>query len=243
MAQNNARAREREIARENSTAKDRNASIAHVLAMVTGQTLAAAPQSWWAWWLDYNGMSRQGEKPLETTYARRNVYVPEPSRREINSFITRSTSTSCFAAGTGVWTETGMAAIETVQVGDRVLSQEVDTGRLEYQPVLQTTVRPARRLLNLAADGETLRVTKGHPFWVTGRGWTVAHKLELGMRLHRVSGTAAVDSVTAATYEPSYNLVVADFHTYFVGDWKLLCHDNTERQPTSVVVPGLLAKN
>jgi hypothetical protein len=34
--------------------------------------------------------------------------------------------------------------------------------------------------------------------------------------------------------------VVADFHTYFVGEAKILSHDNTIRQPTNAVVPGLV---
>jgi hypothetical protein len=37
-----------------------------------------------------------------------------------------------------------------------------------------------------------------------------------------------------------YNLVVADFHTYFVGQTKLLSHDVTPREPTLARVPGLI---
>ena len=37
-----------------------------------------------------------------------------------------------------------------------------------------------------------------------------------------------------------YNLVVADFHTYFVGHSKILSHDNTVRDATDAVVPGLV---
>ena len=37
----------------------------------------------------------------------------------------------------------------------------------------------------------------------------------------------------------TYNLIVADFHTYFVGEAKILNHDNTDRAPTNSVVPGL----
>jgi hypothetical protein len=32
---------------------------------------------------------------------------------------------------------------------------------------------------------------------------------------------------------------VADFHTYFVGDGRILSHDNTPRNPTNSIVPGL----
>ena len=39
--------------------------------------------------------------------------------------------------------------------------------------------------------------------------------------------------------EQTYNLVVADFNTYFVGPEKILTHDVTERRPTRSIVPGL----
>ena len=32
---------------------------------------------------------------------------------------------------------------------------------------------------------------------------------------------------------------VADFHTYFITDRRLLSHDNTPRQPTQSTLPGL----
>ena len=38
----------------------------------------------------------------------------------------------------------------------------------------------------------------------------------------------------------AYNLIVADFDSYFVGDSAILVHDNTPRQPTSAVLPGLV---
>ena len=42
--------------------------------------------------------------------------------------------------GTKVWTNTGTVAIEKVQAGDFVLSQNVETGELGYKPVSATTV-------------------------------------------------------------------------------------------------------
>ena len=37
----------------------------------------------------------------------------------------------------------------------------------------------------------------------------------------------------------AYNLVVSDFDTYFVGQQRLLVHDNLPLEETAVVVPGL----
>ena len=54
-----------------------------------------------------------------------------------------------------------------------------------------------------------------------------------------MDGTVEVRSVHATGSEELHNLVVDDFHTYFVTDAKLLTHDNTIREPTTAVVPGL----
>ena len=40
----------------------------------------------------------------------------------------------------------------------------------------------------------------------------------------------------------TYNLVVADFNTYFIGSSGILAHDNTPRRPTQAVLPGILKK-
>ena len=53
----------------------------------------------------------------------------------------------CFAAGTLVWTKTGQRPIESLEIGDLVLAQNVDTGELAYKPVIGRTVRPPKRLV------------------------------------------------------------------------------------------------
>ena len=78
-------------------------------------------------------------------------------------------------------------------------------------------------------------------FWVSGKGWLKARELQPEMRFHTLKGTVRLDRVEPAAKQDTYNLVVADFHTYFVGRQKLLTHDNTIRKPTNCVVPGLAA--
>ncbi|MGA2796833.1 MAG: hypothetical protein ABSE63_04575 [Thermoguttaceae bacterium] len=39
---------------------------------------------------------------------------------------------------------------------------------------------------------------------------------------------------------PKREKIVDDFHTFFVGDQGILVHDNTPREPTAALVPGLL---
>jgi hypothetical protein len=131
--------------------------------------------------------------------------------------------------------------IEQVQTGDRVLSQDVDTGELAFKPVLQTTKSNPVPLARIVTNHGELTCTSGHPFWVNTEGWRLARDLAAGARFHGVDGAVEILSVTDTDRaEPAYNLIVADFHTYFAGDGKVLSHDNTPRAPTNALVPGLM---
>jgi hypothetical protein len=96
--------------------------------------------------------------------------------------------------------------------------------------------------MNLALEGENVLATRGHPFWVVGTGWRMAKELGDAAVLHAVTGSTRVSAVEEAGDAEAYNLVVADFNTYFVGESGLLVHDNTPRQPTRAALPGLAAK-
>ena len=109
------------------------------------------------------------------------------------------------------------------------------------KPVLKTIVNPGKPLFRLRTAGETLEVTGGHVFWVSGQGWVKARQLQPQMRFHTLKGTVDLTSVEPGGKQDTYNLVVADFHSYFVGKEKILTHDNTIRKPTNCVVPGLAA--
>jgi intein/homing endonuclease len=150
--------------------------------------------------------------------------------------------TSCFAKGTPVWTKTGQRRIETLELGDLVLSQDVDTGELIYKPVIERTVRPPSEILKVSVRSDEIRTTRGHPLWVSGVGWRMAKELGDGAILHSVTGGVRVAAVEPDGEEEAYNLVVADFNTYFVGDSGILVHDNTPRRPTRAVVPGSTAR-
>jgi hypothetical protein len=129
--------------------------------------------------------------------------------------------------------------IEEVQVGDMVLSQDPATGELAYKPVLRTTVRPPEPLVILDVGEDAIWASGGHLFWVPGRGWTRARVLRHSQRLFGATDSKEVFAVSYTGSRETYNLIVADFHTYFAGNGKLLCHDNTLPQPTNNFVPGL----
>ena len=216
---------------------EQNAAIAQinrracdVLAVATRQDAMPTPESWWQWWNDHNETYLSTDKPVREFYNREEIPTPQPPMYE------------CLIAGTPVWTDSGLVPIEQIRVGDRVLSQDPETGELAYKPVLRTTLRPPARLVKVVFDGEALQSSGGHPFWVAGEGWIKARDLKPGTRLHTVSGTSEVWSAHPTGYEETHNLVVADFHTYFVTRAKILSHDNTIREPTDAVVPGLAGR-
>ena len=60
-----------------------------------------------------------------------------------------------------------------------------------------------------------------------------------GSLFHTANGAAKLDELNKVKPQPAYNLVVADFHTYFVGPDMLLSHDVTFAEPVNNTVPGL----
>ena len=128
-----------------------------------------------------------------------------------------------------------------IVLGDRVLAQNVNSGQIAFKPVFKSTTRPPVRLLKVATDDGELICTGGHPFWINGLGWRYAWELEVGMRFHSVDGSSEIISIEdSGRSEEAYNLVVADYHNYFVGEDRILSHDNSPRNPTNALVPGLM---
>ncbi len=214
---------------ENRRVQFWNNRIDLVLSDVTGQETDGRPQSWWQWWQEYNDLYIPEEKPIYRT-------EDEIVIRD------RVTTCECFLPGTPVWTETGPEPIERIAVGDRVLAQDADTGELAYKLVLQTTVRPDAGTVRVGIDDEEIYATNGHPFWVAGEGWKMARRLEPGMRLHTATGSREITHVEEGPTWQAHNLLVADFPCFFVGNAKILVHDNSVRQPTASVVPGVTAE-
>ena len=214
----------------NERTDELNRRVISVLAGVTGNDPSPDPGTWWRWWGNFTDTQLVGGKQV-VTVAEDTEVLGDPTLR-----IRRR---SCFAAGTPVWTESGQTPIETIQIGDRVLAQNVETGELTYKPVVCTTVRPAKPLVSLKIGDESLTATSGHRFWVAGDGWTKARDLKPGGLVHTVTGNATIETVETGPTAETYNLVVADYHDYFVGRAGILVQDLPMPQPTNAIVPGL----
>ena len=191
-----------------------NSLVLPLLSSVTGQQFEADPKPWQKWWAEELGLAYNDryddEKPSYTeTVGEQTMPVLLPTVSVVTA--------SCFAAGTPVQTLGGTRKIETLTIGDRVLSQHPTTGELSFQPVLATTVRPNAQTFRLKIDGETIVATGIHRFWKAGTGWVMARDLRPGDRLRKMDGVALVQSIEPDINQNVYNLHVAENRNFLIG--------------------------
>ncbi len=244
-ARGRAQQREQQVARQNVRTQQMNDRIASSLRTATGQSFGSAPRDWWNWWNDHNDIYVSGDKPIRTQYDFDEVYVADQAQFSPGASggarggAGVQASCECLAAGTPVWTSRGPVAVEKMQVGDMVVSQDPESGELALKPVIRTTVRPIGRVINIHYDDTKIEASAGHLFWVSGEGWRTAKEIDSGMLLHTTEGTVRVSHVDEGKEQETFNLIVDDFHTYFAGKLRVLCHDNATPKATSNPVPGL----
>ncbi|HUT88282.1 MAG TPA: polymorphic toxin-type HINT domain-containing protein [Thermoguttaceae bacterium] len=273
-----AAATQRQVELVNAAIHRLNQRIQDALRRATGVDAGTKATDWWVWWRDswydryeletpYEDLPSQGptEKPVYREHYWTTSYVQLPSRPEPRSHSlpdSRPTAiylSSCFARNTKVWTVTGPVPIEEVKVGDRVLSQDPESGELAYKPVLETTTRNPSPMVKVHVGSDVIEATRGHMFFVSGTGWRMAKELATGDLLRGVGGAVSIDRLEQAPapgpwyehveespdagpgYGSAYNLIVDDFHTFFVGDGRVLAHDNTLFGRPYGWVPGLPA--
>lgn len=222
----------RTIEQANRQIRELNERVIDVLATVSDQSSSNEdPEFWWDWWNSRTGTDAPQKNLIEIE--------TRPSRTQLTR-VEVGSSHSCFAAGTKVLTARGPRAIDTILAGDRVLSQDIRTGELEFRVVERPTVRSqAGPTVHVQLGGDSLICTPGHEIWVNGTGWVRAKDLEAGSRVRTLKGSVEVVSVLPSQPILTYNLVVEGHHNYFVGASRCLVHDVTTSIPTDNVAPGL----
>ncbi len=127
----------------------------------------------------------------------------------------------CFAAGTPILTPEGSKFIEDIRPGDWVITAPDDDPDAEPVPrQVEATFENYLPLLDLYVNGRTIRTTAEHPFWVRDGGWVAAHQLEAGdeLRTHDGGWLKVGGLEGPKPSAPVYNMCVAEYHTYFIGD-------------------------
>ena len=126
-------------------------------------------------------------------------------------------------------TEAGLKTIEENEGGDKVLAYDEETGDNDCKPVVKLFRNETKEWYHIFADGEEIVCTGGHPFYVVGKGFIEARKLKVSEKLLLSSGKEViiekVEVETLTEAETTYNFEVADFHTYYVSDSKVLVHN------------------
>jgi hypothetical protein len=231
---------------KNKLSKVINDRVYESLDKLEGKRIGNEPEDYWAWWnarkywrtlphkknlYEYN---RSVVTDLRPAYA---VYERFDSYRIYNT-------NSCLTESAVVWLQSGPRSIKDVKIGDLALSKEIATGKLRLAPVVRTTISPEPiEIISFSTDDETIECTKGHEFFVSGRGWTMACNLKVGDSLHGAEGARRIAAICEPPKAMVYNLVVADTANYLVGDGKLLTHDFSERAENYYLVPGLAPSN
>jgi hypothetical protein len=248
-AQRRAEKTQARVASYNAAAAERNAHIQEALKNAAGMELGADPEQYWQAWKDDNELYYDEEPTYDTYDEETYTYYYDQSQYPVTygdmrprTPPPRPRGRSCFAPGTPVWTHSGPRPIEQIAVGEMVLAQQPSTGELAFRPVLQTIVGQPVPVLRLSLPGESITTTLGHRFWASGRGWQMAKKLKPAMTLHAVSQAINVDAIEKGEDIACHNLVVDEFHTFFVGKSRLLVHDNSCPRPTTAFVPGMTAE-
>lgn len=175
------------------------------------------------------------ESAQDTWEKRYDILADAAAMSLVNVATEAVVTPKCFTAGTLVLTAEGLVAIETIEVGDRVLAYDEETGEIAYKDVLNTFVNSTDELTYVTMETEngeleTIESTPGHPYYVEETGEFVkAYQLEEGTKLSLADGRAAyVKEIQTKETEETvsvYNFEVDDFHTYYVGENSVLVHN------------------
>ena len=137
----------------------------------------------------------------------------------------------CFVAGTEVLTENGLVNIEDIKVGMKVYSYNEETEQVELKEVRNTFINVGKKdMVKTTVNGEIIESTSRHEFYVVGKGWMPAFKLEKGdILLNNEGEEVFVENVELIISEGNevtvYNMEVTDNHNYFVGEEGILVHN------------------
>jgi len=210
------------IEADNASAVALNSRAADALRAAADAPSGLKPDDedgWRTWWFDKVG--------YRYTPPEQQTLVVDAAPQPAAPFIA-----SCFVAGTPVRTVDGRRPIESLRVGDQVLTQDTSTGALSYQPVLVVHHNPPADCIGLGfEDGEEITASIYYRFFRAGKGWAQARDLSPGDSVRTLGGLSRVTSVVRTGPVPVFNLDVSETRTFFVGRHDLLVHDNTMPDP------------
>jgi hypothetical protein len=99
------------------------------------------------------------------------------------------------ARGTEVWTDTGPVPIETILVGDRVLTRDLAKGELTFCLVISNQIKSGSEVRSIQLDSRTVVAAPGQRFMVSGATWKAASELKDHDKLDGLAGPRSIQTV------------------------------------------------
>lgn len=180
--------------------------------------------------------------PNCTAFAVRGPYARRTTRREFDDakiytylgddgrWYDAKGEAPCFVAGTPILTPAGPRAIETLRVGQQVVSWDLARGGPVHATIRRIEVRAAQLVDRIElADGRRIDTTANHPFFEADRRrWLAAARWRSGQRMLTLAGgrtrkIAVRRIVRRVAVEAVYSLQLDGPQTYFAAG--LLVHN------------------
>ncbi len=208
-----------------------NERVLPLLETLTGQDYGTDQRAWQKWWSDQLGLVADASSSSSTEPTFTDTVTMPNTALALPPDLPLIMHHSCFAAGTLVHSIDGARPLESLEVGDLVLSQNTTSGELSFQPVVALHRNKPHPTLKLTVDGDSIVATGIHRFWKIGSGWTMARDLKAGDKLRMIGGAISIQAIEADKTQPVYNLDVAQNRNFCVGKAGLLVHDFSFVQP------------
>ena len=175
-----------------------------------------------------------GDTDIEEGFYNDYYYQLKDSFGNLSDFYWFYGDFACFTANTKVLTSTGLANIQDIKAGDTVYSMNMDTNQVEIKKVLQTFKHTCLfdELCRVYVDNDYVECTTGHKIYTKNKGWMKAYYLEQGdIAVDNFDNEKVVSKVEHIKQNKDttvYNFEVEDNHNYFVGNSKILVHNQPE---------------
>ncbi|MBI4437330.1 MAG: hypothetical protein HY590_07960 [Candidatus Omnitrophica bacterium] len=135
----------------------------------------------------------------------------------------------CFVAGTLVLTEEGLKPIESLKIGEKILSKNLETGALELKKITRTFETERDDLAKLSLGRTSIVCSNNHRFFKIGGSFHEANELKKGELLLDAQGKSRplreTELLNLKSRVKVYNLTIQDNHTYFVSSEEVLVHN------------------
>jgi len=135
----------------------------------------------------------------------------------------------CFPAEALVHTPDGLREIQSLREGDLVLTYDSKNGEVVPRPVTACLGNWTQHLVKIKVGNEVVWATRIHPFYLPETDeWRSAMQLKAGMKVLGIDlKPRMIEEVQImGTHEDTFNISVAEFHTFFVGETGVLVHNS-----------------